>query len=116
MATRRSTTKALYYHLALPDRLPQSQDMNIRDVEIALMDHLIAACRMFRDVESARSIHCSFWDSIRLSLAASKMINLGGRIDRAVLLGELRTLRDREFLVLHVQSQNAGILIHRCHS
>ncbi|KAK0726366.1 hypothetical protein B0T21DRAFT_453008 [Apiosordaria backusii] len=111
---------ALFNHLALPVRVPASEDSNLDEIEIKLTDHLIAnvrhMCEATRQPYQANS-HSSdipkAWDSIRLCLELSKAVNRSGRVNRTTLLSELRYLGPNNALIIHISSQNAALLIHR---
>ena len=119
--------KAVFHHLALPQRLPGSEDLNVDEIETNIVSRLIAACRLmfatttaFHPGVPAGSHQLSLstaWSTIERSLAVSHGVNRKGRINKAHLLSELRSLAGAatsrpEALVLHVRSQNAAILIH----
>ncbi|KAK0671660.1 hypothetical protein QBC41DRAFT_344465 [Cercophora samala] len=111
---------ALFNHLALPLRVPGSEDSNLSEVEIRLTDHLISnarlMCQAARQPYQAGS-HPSHiwkaWDSIRLCLESSKAVNRNGRVNRTTLLSELRHLGHENAVAIHIGSQNAALLVHR---
>jgi len=54
-------------------------------------------------------------DMIRLMLSTCHSLNVDGKIDKNMLLRELRQLEVRQALVLHVTEQNAALLVYRQH-
>jgi len=110
-ASPAAIVEVLFNHLALPPNLPQRQDANLAQIEASLVDYLLIASRVLRDLPN----HDCYgtWESIRQCLTACKTLNVHGRIDRTILLRELRYLKLGDFLILHIASQNAGLLIYR---
>ncbi|KAI1771547.1 hypothetical protein F4818DRAFT_454673 [Hypoxylon cercidicola] len=103
--------ESLYYHVALPPKLPQSSDRNVEGIERALLDRLIVASEQMRDVQ--QGVCQQAWDCIRRSLLCCKNFNIGGKLERSQLFSHLRNLRQSEFLILHVAAQNAGLVVCR---
>ncbi|KAK4651864.1 hypothetical protein QC762_0097090 [Podospora pseudocomata] len=111
---------ALYNHLALPLRVPPSEDGNLSDLEIQLTDHLISnvriMCQAFRQPYQPGahpSAISKVWEYIRLCLESSKTVNRNGRVNRTTLLSEFRHLAQGNAVILHISSQNAALLVHR---
>lgn len=111
---------ALYNHLALPLRVPPSEDGNLSDLEIQLTDHLISnvriMCQAFRQPYQPGahpSAISKAWEYIRLCLESSKTVNRNGRVNRTTLLSEFRHLAQGNAVILHISSQNAALLVHR---
>lgn len=105
-----SLNEALYYHLALPSKLPPQEDIRTPIIERELVEKLIAAATGMEQLpnNSLRFI----WDRVRFSLEASRAVNIAGRVDRGELMDQLKKLDEVGFLALHIKSQNAGILIY----
>ncbi|KAK4201015.1 hypothetical protein QBC40DRAFT_64262 [Triangularia verruculosa] len=111
---------ALFNHLALPVRVPPSEDSNLDEIEVELIDHLLSNVRLMCDATRQKvqaNSHPSnilrAWNSIRLCLESSKAINRNGRVNRTTLLSELRQLGRRNAVIIHISSQNAALLVHR---
>ncbi|KAM0272607.1 hypothetical protein ACHAQH_008617 [Verticillium albo-atrum] len=108
-----SIDSLLYNHLVLPSHLPQSSDPEPSMIELALLERLIEVTNaLSRLPDNANS---DLWDTIRRSLKACIEINEDSRIDRTQLLKHLRCISSSDTLIIHVQSQNAGLLIRRDH-
>lgn len=108
-----STLESLFNHVALPPRLPGEHDHKIEEIECALTVRLLSASRELRDL-----MYNDFgdqWDSIRRSLQTCKAVNAGGKLNKASLVTEFRSLERKDLLILHVAEQNAGLLIRRHH-
>ncbi|KAL8391947.1 hypothetical protein RB595_002236 [Gaeumannomyces hyphopodioides] len=102
---------ALVNHLAVPVRLPQQQDINIANVEAALLERVILAAKTMR-----QSSHHLLWESVGRSLKASANVAPCGRLDRSVLVNELRhvtSIASLDFLIIYVRGQNAAVFIYR---
>ncbi|RYP33766.1 hypothetical protein DL767_004633 [Monosporascus sp. MG133] len=85
--------RRLFNHIALPAKLPQRQDADISGMQSALVDRLIDACKIMRD--SQEGLCRDIWDFLRISLQACKTLNVN------------------DLIILHVDTQNAGIFIHK---
>jgi hypothetical protein len=99
--------EALVNHITLPPRLPGRQDARLDRVEpgfIALLLNAISKLGPSGD-----------HDLLRRSLQSCKVVNAGGRLHKASLLVALRELQPKDFLILHVGEQNAGLVIRRDH-
>ncbi|KAI1080316.1 hypothetical protein F5B20DRAFT_589398 [Whalleya microplaca] len=108
---RARVLNSLFHHIALPARLPQSADANSDEVEIAVVDRLLAAAKLMRDAQSSACWH--IWDNIRQSLLLCKTLNVRGRLERGQLASQLKQLHDSGIVILHVATQNAGITIQK---
>ncbi|KAL7619655.1 hypothetical protein AAE478_010196 [Parahypoxylon ruwenzoriense] len=102
---------SLFQHIALPPKLPQRTDPNVDEVERALVDRLIVAAKLMRDIQNGACWRA--WESIRQSLVLCKILNIGGRLERCQLASHLKQLRNLDLIILHVATQNAGIVIHK---
>ncbi|KAK0714105.1 hypothetical protein B0T26DRAFT_784054 [Lasiosphaeria miniovina] len=106
--------KTLYNHLALPDKLPQSEDCP-DEIENNLIDRFLVGARQMHQLSTPHST--AAWEAIQRCLTAAKVVHCRGRLDRSRLLTQLRAFtecRERhDFLVFHIRSQNAALLIHR---
>ncbi|XXH01215.1 hypothetical protein Hte_007569 [Hypoxylon texense] len=101
----------LFYHVALPAKLPQRSDPNVEDVERALVDLLIVASEQMSYVQQGERQQA--WNCIKQSLLCCKSFNIGGKLERGQLYSHLRNLHQSEFLILHVAAQNAGLIIYK---
>ena len=108
--------QSVFHHFALPERLPASEDANLNDIEARLTDHLLVAIRIMRDAatgDQSRSNVSSIWERLRQCLGISKAVTRDGRVDRTLLLSELRGMTALGAILLDIRSQNAALLIHR---
>ena len=104
---------ALVNHVGLPPHLPAKQEEEVYEIEEALTVRLLNACRALRDL--TKGPLSQQWDRIRKIFQICKVVNAGGKLDRASLLSEFHALERKDLLVLHVTEQNAGLLIWRNH-
>ncbi|KAI1371939.1 hypothetical protein F4677DRAFT_449941 [Hypoxylon crocopeplum] len=103
--------KSLFYHVALPAKLPQASDNNLGEIESAILDRLVAAAKLLGEIQDG---DCGqVWDSIGRSLQTCMAPHGHRRLERGELTSQFRELRDSELLILHIARQNAGILIHK---
>lgn len=108
--------QSVFHHFALPERLPDSEDANLNEVEAKLTDHLLVAVRIMRDYaagDELRSDVSSIWERLRQCLVVSKAVTRDGKVDRTRLLSELRGMNALSAILLDIRSQNAALLIHR---
>ena len=110
-SSRTSLLESIFYHVALPPRLPGRQENKTTTVEQALADHLLKACQVIRDL--AQNNYRDEWEYIRRLLQTCKTVNAGSNLNKSSLLTEFRGLERNDLLVLHVTEQNAGLLIRR---
>ncbi|KAI8296379.1 hypothetical protein K4K59_004011 [Colletotrichum sp. SAR11_240] len=105
---------ALFNHLVLPAQLPQRQehDRQLRLVEGALLERLIGAATIMSGSEADNPSH-SHWQSLRQTLIACQQVNRAGRIDKSSLVRRFQNLDPSGCLILHVESQNAGLIVRR---
>lgn len=116
LQTPESVNDALYNHLVLPAQLPQRRehDRQLRMVETALVNRLAKATNVMAGPSpSSDRPNRQYWESIHRALVACHRLNRGGRIDKSSLISELQLLGPSGCLILHVESQNAGLIIRR---
>ncbi|KAH8810980.1 hypothetical protein F5884DRAFT_897492 [Xylogone sp. PMI_703] len=106
-----SLTKILFNHVALPPQLPGKQDDSVSQVECGLINLLHSASRTLRDFTS-NDLYNQF-DAVCYALRICKALNAGRKLESAALAAEFRKLGRKEFLILHIAEQNAGLLIRR---
>ncbi|KAF6823338.1 hypothetical protein CPLU01_11478 [Colletotrichum plurivorum] len=114
LLTPESVNDALYSHLALPAQLPQRRehDRQLRMVETSLVKRLVDATKVMAGSSSDKS-NRQYWESLHRTLIACQELNRGGRIDKSNLIRELQQLGPSGCLILHVESQNAGLIVRR---
>lgn len=104
---------ALVNHVGLPPCLPGKQEEGLDEIEDALAVRLLNACRALRDLTEGEL--SQQWDRIRKILQICRVVNAGGKLDKASLSSEFQTLERKDLLILHLTEQNAGLLIWRNH-
>ncbi len=102
--------EALINHLSLPPLLPQRQDHDIDKVEVDLVERLVRATKVMRDLPDNPSLEV--WDSIRRSLEACKSITVNRRLEKASLITALRNISRTDFLPVYIGTQNAALFIY----
>lgn len=103
--------KSLFYHVAMPVKLPQRSDHDVENIERALVDRLTNASDEMSRVQ--KGVCQQVWERIKQSLQRCKNFNIGGKLERGQLFSHLRNLHQSEFLILHVAAQNAGLIISK---
>ncbi|KAI1136366.1 hypothetical protein F5Y05DRAFT_106727 [Hypoxylon sp. FL0543] len=111
ISTPPGVLKSLFNHVALPAKLPSGSESNIDEIERGLLDRLIVAAKLMRDIQDDN--YWRVWDSLRRSLLLSKALNIGGKLERSQLTSRLKEFRDTDLVILHVATQNAGVIIHK---
>jgi len=108
-----ATTRLLdvYFHAALPRDVPSKETANLHAIEDELTDRFLDAVKIF--MRFVPLDHQSLVDVLRLALTTSKALNVGGKIDKHVLVDQLRQLDGNKALLLHVVEQNCALYIYR---
>ncbi|WQF89185.1 Putative P-loop containing nucleoside triphosphate hydrolase [Colletotrichum destructivum] len=106
---------ALYNHLVLPAKLPQHRDLDqqIPLVEKTLCRRMAVAARIMSALPDNTNTCRETWETVRQTVVACQRLYQGGRIDKVSLLRELQQLGPSGFIVLHIETQNAGLIIRR---
>ncbi|KAI3549226.1 hypothetical protein CABS03_12069 [Colletotrichum abscissum] len=106
---------ALFSHLAMPAKLPQQRDpeKQIQLIESELVQRLAAAAKIMSELPGNADQCRDVWHSVGKTLGACQHLNAAGRIDKAILLRELHDLGPSGCIVLHIEKQNAGLIIRR---
>jgi len=107
MATT-SVLELVFNHLVLPPKLPGHQDTDIEGIERNILSRLVCACDTLKN--SSGQQFGETWASVCYSLRICLNMNRG-RLEKASVLHEFRTLQQDSPLILHVVEQNAALLI-----
>ena len=105
----REILDGLFHHVVLPPRLPGKPEPNLIDIEQVLAQRLYRACCQLRDCPAQPSRET--WNRICRAFTYCGPLHAGGGLNKISLLDALSCLQPRGFLVLHIASQNAGLLI-----
>ncbi|KAI1368230.1 hypothetical protein F5Y08DRAFT_347605 [Xylaria arbuscula] len=102
---------SVFNHLVLPLEVPGVQDSN----EDAVSQEIIM--RMINATNTALGLSCAApwegsYESLRDSLRVCNQLNRGG-LERESLLKHFQELNSGRMLILYLNEQNAGLLIHR---
>jgi hypothetical protein len=108
---REPLLQQVYHHVVLPRDVPGREDGNLHRIDAEIARRLTDSVKQL--VCHAPSEDFAKLDAIRLMLSTCGSLNVEGKIDRNLLVRELRQLEDRQALVLHVTEQNAALLIYR---
>lgn len=100
-----ASNQELYHHLVLAAKVPTSQPDALEPLNRGLIDCAIKACDFLRRQSSPQP-----WDSLLPSLEKCKSVNHDGTLSKASLEEAFRDIGGKT-LILHVASQNAGLLI-----
>ncbi|KAF9770212.1 hypothetical protein IL306_012268 [Fusarium sp. DS 682] len=104
--------EALFHHLVLPPKLPRSFDGDNIAIARSLGERLLNALGMFRDIGDAK-----VWQTLEASLQATKNLHEGPQYQDD-LLRAFKDVQDSNgavWLGLHVEPQNAALIIHGDH-
>jgi hypothetical protein len=108
--SREALLRSLHYHTVLPRNVPGREDKNLYETESELAERLTNATKSLALHAPLDDHHCL--DAIRLALSTCKSLHVEGKIDKNLLLNELRQLGGKQALILHVTEQNAALLIY----
>ncbi|POS85865.1 hypothetical protein EPUL_001935, partial [Erysiphe pulchra] len=106
--------EALSNHIALPPRMPGYQDENIDEIEFRLICRILNATKYI--IDSSKSLLSEEWKSLYRSLSSTKTVNEGGRLSKASIISALQDLSGNDFILFHINKQNAGITVRLQHS
>jgi hypothetical protein len=109
-SSRDALLRSIYHHIVLPRNVPGREDRNLYEIEGDLAERFTSATRSLALHAPLEDHHCL--DAIRLALSICKSLHVDGKIDRNLLLKELRELGESQALILHVTEQNAALLIY----
>lgn len=110
-STRGEFLQQVYHHVVLPRDVPGREDHNLSFIEAEILERLIHAvediipCLPYNDQPRV--------DSVRLTLTTAKALNVYGKIDKRMLVEELRNFEGSHMFVLFVSEQNAALLVYR---
>lgn len=105
----REILDGLFHHVVLPARLPGKPEPNLVDIEQVLAQRLYQACCQLRDCPAHPSRE--IWDRVCRTFAYCGPMHSSGGLNKTSLLDAFSRLQPRDFLVLHIASQNAGLLV-----
>jgi hypothetical protein len=100
----------LYQHAVLPRQVSGREDKDLYRIESELLRRLSDAVKSLvphTPLEDLADI-----DAVRLALTTCSALNVDGKIDRTMLIKEMRQLVSNQELILHVTEQNAALLIY----
>lgn len=100
-----ASNQELYYHLVLAAKVPTSHLDPLETLNRSLIDCTIKACNFLRQQSPTEP-----WGSLLPSLEKCRSLNHDGMLGKASLEEAFRDIGDKT-LILHVASQNAGLLI-----
>lgn len=100
----------LYNHVVLPRNVPGSEDRNLYNIESELVRRLTRAVKSLAEHASLDDLPSL--DAVRLAFSTCGALNIEGKIDRTLLIKEMRQLDGQQALILHVTEQNAALLIY----
>lgn len=100
---------SVFNHIVLPPKLPTTQDGNQLLLVKDLQTRLLAACDTLRKLcqfEDGRA-----WDILERSVRSSRAVH-GEFLDKEDVRWAFDHL-ENEWLLLHIEKQNAALLVHR---
>lgn len=102
----------IFNHLVLPSRLPPAKETETQteNIEENLLERLIQACGTVEKLTGSKFTET--WTSLRHSLRICQHIH-SCHLEKASLVEAFSELDKSKLLILHINAQNAGLLI-RC--
>lgn len=101
--------ESLFNHLVLNPCPPSHQDGRIDILERAISERVLDATNKLARLPSTP--YDDALQSLRRSIETCRRVNAGGRVNKVSLLTALRELKGSDIIIIHVASQNAGLLI-----
>ena len=113
MANR--TLDYLFNHLFLPPQLPYRDDSQNGTGDRALVEHLIEACRLFRDLN--HTDYYEPWSTVLRTLRTfASLHRKNNSLSKNALQSAFDDARDGAILILHIAIQNSGLIIRKVSS
>lgn len=109
MIVSTDTLEKLSNHIALPAQLPGCQDDDPNEIGIQLIHRLLIATSKILDI--ANSDHRNVWKSLHKSLLLTLSVHENGGLSKSEIMSALQSLNNHDFVVFHVNEQNAGITV-----
>ncbi|KAH7323576.1 hypothetical protein BKA65DRAFT_511056 [Rhexocercosporidium sp. MPI-PUGE-AT-0058] len=103
--------ESVFNHLVLPPKLPGHRDIDLEGIQNNILARLIHACDTLR--KFADPVSGDTWIAVQHSLRICLDLNSSGRLDKALVLQELKNLQGNGLLILHAVEQNAALLVRR---
>ena len=109
--------EAVTNHVTLPPRLPFQDDLKDGAVKQALVERLVRYARAFRD--SIEPQYYNPWSRVCRSLIGFETLNgsNNGHLDKDALKKALvdfsNTNAEKDILIIHVETQNAGLMVRK---
>ena len=110
MANR--TLDYLFNHVFLPPQLPHRDDSQNGTGDRALVEHLIEACRLFRDLNHT-DYYTSWFTVLRTLRTFAALHRKNNSLSKNALQSAFGDARDGAILVLHIAIQNSGLIIRK---
>ena len=110
MANR--TLDYLFNHVFLPPQLPHRDDSRNGTGDRALVEHLIEACHVFRDLN--HTDYYKSWSTVLRSLRTFAALHReNNSLSKNALQSAFGDAKDGAILVLHIAIQNSGLIIRK---
>ncbi|KAI1327589.1 hypothetical protein F5Y16DRAFT_399163 [Xylariaceae sp. FL0255] len=104
---------SVYNHLVLPPQVPGGPDQDIDLISAEIIRRMLRACTTVNVAAARHELPLTnTYDSLVTSLEACLELN-HGRLEKRTLLSHFQKLPSTGVLVLHINEQNAGLLIRR---
>jgi hypothetical protein len=110
MESNSNLVRDLFYHIVLPPRVPEKQDSDLEYLSCALLKRLIAACDEFEKLGGP------LWSKPIQDVLSSLNIAtdlIERRLEKSTIIEHFRQLRPGLTIILHVDQQNAAVLVRQ---
>ena len=108
----KDTDVYLFHHVFLPPKLPSASDVNSRDGQAALVNHLAVCVPDFAELTDQQARHV--WRSIERTLKVfSELHARDGHLSSEKLQDHVRALEVGETIILHIALQNSSLILRR---
>ncbi|KAI8626460.1 hypothetical protein F5Y19DRAFT_223552 [Xylariaceae sp. FL1651] len=100
----------VFNHMVLPPQLPGAQDEDLEAISYGILRRFIQACKTVESL--AEGSGAESFESLRISLEGCLALNTAC-LEKSTLLENFNQLQSSRMIVLHINAQNAALLI-RC--
>lgn len=102
---------SVFHHVALPPRLPAKHDGQLQAINKILAERFLQTARSLRD--SPHQGDRDQWNWLSRTLHSCVTLHDGGKLNATTLADAFAHLEPNGLLIVYVEAQNAGLLIHR---
>ncbi|KAH8834404.1 hypothetical protein DL96DRAFT_1810684 [Flagelloscypha sp. PMI_526] len=107
----------IIHHLFLPKQIPQHYDVTPQREDI-FSQHILTSAQKFTEYLAAEQLplsSCSarVWESVHRMIESFVLLHGNGNLNGAILAKRIDQMSSGDVIPLHIQAQNAGVILRR---